>query len=130
MGIKADINNAFLNEDLADKVYIYQLQGFKDTSSLDSVCKLNKALYILNQAQRAWFLKLSMAFVELRFLSLKVDTSMFVQFVAVWVIVLLMYIHNIISNTCYLQDLVIFLHAKFIPKDLSDLNFFLGIKTI
>ncbi|XP_044477846.1 uncharacterized protein LOC123205096 [Mangifera indica] len=51
--IRIDINNAFLNGDLQDEVYMSQPQGFVDSSRPYYMCKLKKALYGLKQALRA-----------------------------------------------------------------------------
>lgn len=53
-----DINNAFLNDDLQEVVFMKQLKGFTDSNHPHHVCKLQKALYGLNQAPHAWFDKL------------------------------------------------------------------------
>lgn len=50
-----DVNNAFLNGDLSEDVYVTQLEfTFKE----GYVCKLNKALYSLKHAPTAWHDKL------------------------------------------------------------------------
>ena len=53
-----DINNAFLNGELTETVYMPQLEEFVDADHSRYVCKLKKALYDLKQAPRAWFDKL------------------------------------------------------------------------
>jgi hypothetical protein len=52
-------------------MYCTELVGFVDPTHLDLVCKLNRSLYCLKQASRAWYSRfatflLSQAFVEAR----------------------------------------------------------------
>lgn len=58
-GIKQlDVNNAFLQGTLNDEVYVSQPPGFVDQDRPHHACKLNKALYSLKQAPRAWYQEL------------------------------------------------------------------------
>ena len=45
-----DIQNAFMNGDLGEQVFMTQPHGFVDPQFPSYVCKLNKALYGLKQA--------------------------------------------------------------------------------
>jgi hypothetical protein len=69
MGIKS----TFLNGNLVEEVYVRQPPGFAIRRK-HQVLKLNKALYRLWQALRAWYSKLHSSLISLR--SLGVITSM------------------------------------------------------
>ncbi|GJV87102.1 uncharacterized mitochondrial protein-like protein [Tanacetum coccineum] len=49
-----DVKNAFLYEKIEEEVYVCQPPGFKDQDFPDRVYKVEKALYELHQALRAW----------------------------------------------------------------------------
>ncbi len=49
-----DVKTAFLNEDLDQDVYLEQPKGCVDRKHPDFVCKLNKALYCLQQCSKGW----------------------------------------------------------------------------
>ena len=75
---KIDFNNAFLNGEIAETVYLFQPVVFVNTSHPQHVYKLQKTLYGLKQAPCAWFHKLREALHTWGFISSKSDTSLFI----------------------------------------------------
>ena len=62
-----DVKTAFLHGELKEVVYVTQQEGFEKKGCERKVYKLNKALYGLRQAPRAWNLKLNQILRELQF---------------------------------------------------------------
>ncbi|GJV66816.1 putative ribonuclease H-like domain-containing protein [Tanacetum coccineum] len=54
-----DVKSAFLYDKIEEEVYVYQPPGFEDPEFPDKVYKVEKALYGLHQAPRAWYETLS-----------------------------------------------------------------------
>ena len=75
MNVKSDFLNGFNQEE----VYVEQPPGFEDFEKPNHVYKLQKALYSLKQAPRAWYEKLSKFLMKKRFLRGSVDTTLFLK---------------------------------------------------
>ncbi|KAL4587787.1 hypothetical protein LXL04_000661 [Taraxacum kok-saghyz] len=126
-----DINNAFLNGDLTEVVYMKQPKGFEDPTKPHHVCRLHKALYRLKQAPRAWFTKLKQYLVTNGFRACQSDTSLFVRSSPSSTIYVLVYVDDVIvtgTNDVHLQRFITNLNQVFSLKDLGDLHFFLGLQ--
>lgn len=126
-----DINNAFLNGELEEDVYMTQPEGFEDPHKRHYVCKLNKSLYGIKQAPRAWFDKLKGSLLNWKFRNSKVDTSLFFYRDGQVIILVLIYVDDIIMNgndTLKMRSFIAELNKRFTLKDLGALHFYLGIE--
>jgi len=74
-----DVKSAFLNGYLKEEVYVSQPPGFQNRDLPNHVFKLDKALYCLKQAPRAWYERLSKFLIDNGFRRGKVDNTLFVK---------------------------------------------------
>ena len=126
-----DVNNALLNGDLHEEVYMAQPPGFEDPQHPHLVCRLHKSLYGLKQAPRAWFEKLQTALIQFGFVSSKSDQSLFYRVTNDHSTFVLVYVDDILvtgSNKQEIEGLITQISTCFALKDLGHLNYFLGIQ--
>lgn len=91
-----DVNNAFLNGELHETVYMIRPEGFKSSQYLTHVCKLIKALYGLRQTPWAWFDKLKNTMLQWEFIEYKSDASLFIYASNFSFLILLVYVDDIL----------------------------------
>jgi histone deacetylase 1/2 len=126
-----DVSNAFLHGHLEEDVYMKQPPGYEDETLPGYVRKLDKALYVLKQAHRSWYSRLSTKLHMLCFKASKAETSLFFFRKGSLVMFVLVYVDDIIvgssipsATTALLKQL----NEEFALKDLGDLHYFLGIE--
>ena len=73
-----DVKNAFLHGHLEETVYCQQPPGFVDPAHPDYVCLLQRSLYSLKQAPRAWYQRFATYLRQLDFSTSSSDTPLFV----------------------------------------------------
>jgi hypothetical protein len=128
-----DIQNAFLHGLLTEDVNMAQPPSFIHSSYAHHVCKLQKAIYSLKQAPRAWFSRLSGKLLHLGFVGSKADSSLFIYRTTAITMFLLIYVDDIIivsSVPAAITELLQLLGTDFVVKDLGSLHYFLGIEVI
>jgi hypothetical protein len=54
-----DVKTTFLNDIIKEEVHIEQPKGFEFHDRETHVCRLNKSLYGLKQALRAWYSRIN-----------------------------------------------------------------------
>jgi hypothetical protein len=120
-----DVHNAFLHEDLEEEVFMRQPPGFEDKHAPHHICKLNKAIYRLKQAPRAWYSMLSTKLICLAFSASKADSSLFFYSDSSCTMFVLVYVDYIIiasSSLKFTNTLVQKLNQEFALKDMGDLH--------
>ena len=128
-----DVNNAFLNGELIETVFMEQPPGFKDLSKPNHVCRLKKAIYGLKQALRAWYTALKNAILQLGFYNSKADSTLFIYSQGSTLCYFLVYVDNLVitgNNSIFVASIIKQLGDMFSLKDMGSLHFFLGIEVI
>ncbi|GKA74902.1 putative ribonuclease H-like domain-containing protein [Tanacetum coccineum] len=74
-----DVKSAFLYGTIDEEVYVCQPPGFEDPQFPDKVYKVEKALYGLHQAPRAWYETLSTYLIENGFRRGTIDKTLFIK---------------------------------------------------
>ncbi|GKB09090.1 putative ribonuclease H-like domain-containing protein [Tanacetum coccineum] len=74
-----DMKSAFLYGTIEKEVYVCQPLGFEDPHFPDKVYKVEKALYGLHQAPRAWYETLSTYLIENGFRRGNIDKTLFIK---------------------------------------------------
>ncbi|GJR72757.1 putative ribonuclease H-like domain-containing protein [Tanacetum coccineum] len=74
-----DVKSAFLYGKIEEEVYVCQPPGFEDPDFPDRVYKVEKALYGLHQAPRAWYETLSTYLLDNEFQRGKIDKTLFIK---------------------------------------------------
>lgn len=125
-----DVNNAFLQGELTETVYMKQPPGFIDKDRPHHVCRLRKPIYGLKQAHRSWYLSLKQYLLQIGFTNSLVDASLFVHSRGTNFTYILVYVDDIIftgNDPTFVTNVLHSFSARFCIKDPVDLHYFLGI---
>ncbi|GKA32982.1 putative ribonuclease H-like domain-containing protein [Tanacetum coccineum] len=79
MVYQMDVKSVFLYGKIEEEVYVCQPPGFEDPDFPDRVYKVEKALYGLHQAPRAWYETLSTYMLDNGFQRGKIDKTLFIK---------------------------------------------------
>lgn len=126
-----DAVTAFLQGDLSDEIYMIQPEEFVDSSAVNKVCKLRKAIYGLKQASREWNKKLDTILIQSGLERSKVDPCIYYKvsgnkrlYIAVYVDDLL-----VLSNDRQIkEEIKAELKKQFKMKDLGEAKLCLGMR--
>ncbi|GKF57689.1 putative ribonuclease H-like domain-containing protein, partial [Tanacetum coccineum] len=116
---------------IEEEVYVYQPPGFEDPDFLDRVYKVEKALYGLHQAHRAWYETLSKYLLDNGFQRGKIDKTLFIKRYKGDILLVQVYVDDIIFGSTKKEICFAFeklMHEKFQMSSMGELTFFLGLQ--
>ncbi|GKA36240.1 putative ribonuclease H-like domain-containing protein [Tanacetum coccineum] len=126
-----DVKSAFLYGKIEEEVYVCQPPGFEDPDFPDRVYKVEKALYGLHQAPRAWYETLSTYLLENGFQRGKIDKTLFIKRDQGDILLVQVYVDDIIFGSTKKMLYTKFkkmMHKKFQMSSMGELTFFLGLQ--
>ncbi|GJV03456.1 putative ribonuclease H-like domain-containing protein [Tanacetum coccineum] len=126
-----DVKSAFLYGKIEEEVYVCQPLGFEDPEFPDRVYKVEKALYGLHQAPRAWYETLSTYLLDNGFQRGQIDKTLFIKRVKGDILLVQVYVDDIIFGSTRKEMCTEFekmMHKKFQMSSMGELTFFLGLQ--
>ncbi|GJY54475.1 putative ribonuclease H-like domain-containing protein [Tanacetum coccineum] len=126
-----DVKSAFLYAKIEEEVYVCQPPGFEDQDFPDRVYKVEKALYGLHQASRAWYETLSTYLLDNGFHRGKIDKVLFIKRHKGDILLVQVYMDDIIFGSTKKELCNTFkklMHDKFQMSSIGELKFFLGLQ--
>ncbi|GJV54141.1 putative ribonuclease H-like domain-containing protein [Tanacetum coccineum] len=126
-----DVKSAFLYWKIKEDVYVCQPPGFEGPDFPDRVYKVEKALYGLHQAPRAWYETLSTDLLDNRFQRGKIDKTLYIKRNKGDILLVQIYVDDIIFGSTKKELCNAFkklTHEKFLMSSMGELTFFLGLQ--
>ncbi|GJY88726.1 putative ribonuclease H-like domain-containing protein [Tanacetum coccineum] len=126
-----DVKSAFLYGTIEEEVYVSQPPGFVDPEFLEKVYKVEKALYGLHQAPRAWYETLSTYLLDNGFYRGQIDKTLFIKRVKDDILLVQVYVDDIIfgsTKKSLCTDFEQIMHKRFQMSSMGELTFFLGLQ--
>ncbi|GKD64531.1 putative ribonuclease H-like domain-containing protein [Tanacetum coccineum] len=117
--------------EIEEEVYVYQPPGFKDPDFPGRVYKVEKALYGLHQAPRAWYETLSTYLLDNGFQRGKIDKTFFIRRDKGDILLVKVYVDDIIfgsTKKSLCTEFEKMMHKKFQISSMGELTFFLGLQ--
>lgn len=128
-----DVKTAFLHGELKEIVHVAQPEGFVVKDSEEKVYKLNKALYGLRQAPRAWNNKLNKILNELEFVKCSKELSLYQKQENEHLLLVAVYVDDLLVRGSSLSMILDFkngMESKFEMSDIGMLTYYLGIEVL
>ncbi|GJY87866.1 putative ribonuclease H-like domain-containing protein [Tanacetum coccineum] len=127
-----DVKSVFLYGTIDEEVYVCQPPGFEDPPFPNKVYKVEKALYGLHQAPRAWYETLSTYLLKNGFKRGNIDKTLFIKNDRCDILLVHVYVDDIIFGSTRKSLCIEFeqmMHKRFQMSSMRELTFFLGLQT-
>ncbi|GKC17813.1 putative ribonuclease H-like domain-containing protein, partial [Tanacetum coccineum] len=124
-----DVKSAFLYGTIEEEVYVCQPPSFEDPQFPDKVYKVEKALYGLHQAPRAWYETLSTYLIENGFRRGTIDKTLFIKKDKGDILLVQVYVDDIIfgsTKKSLCDEFEGLMHKRFQMSSMGELTFFLA----
>ncbi|GKA08928.1 putative ribonuclease H-like domain-containing protein [Tanacetum coccineum] len=111
-----DVKSVFLYGKIEEEVYVCKPPGFEDPDFPDRVYKVEKTLYGLHHAPRAWYETLSTYLWDNRFQRGKIDMTLFIKRYKGDILLVQVYVDDIIFGSTKKELCIAFeklMHGKF-----------------
>nr|GEV37662.1 putative ribonuclease H-like domain-containing protein [Tanacetum cinerariifolium] len=128
-----DVKSAFLYGTIDEEVYVMQPLGFQDPELPERVYKVEKAMYELHLAPRAWYGILSKYLLDNGFQRGTIDQTLFIRKHKGEFLLVQVYVDDIIfgsSNPQLCREFEALMHDKFKMSAMGELTFFLGLQVL
>ncbi|GJR20409.1 putative ribonuclease H-like domain-containing protein [Tanacetum coccineum] len=128
---KMDVKSAFLYGTIEEEVYVCQPPGFEDPEFPNKVYKVEKALYGLHQAPRAWYETLSTYLLENGFRRGTIDKTLFIKKDKDDILFVQVYVDDIIfgsTKKSLCTEFEHMMHKRFQMSSMGEITFFLGLQ--
>nr|GEW35566.1 copia protein [Tanacetum cinerariifolium] len=125
-----DVKSAFLYGTIEEEGYVSQPPGFIDPQFLNKVYKVEKALYGLHQAHRAWYETLSTFLLQNRYRRGTIDKTLFIKKDKDEIMLVMLYVDDIIfgsTKKSLCDEFEALMHKRFQMSSTGELTFFLGL---
>ncbi|GJS03883.1 putative ribonuclease H-like domain-containing protein [Tanacetum coccineum] len=126
-----DMKSTFLYGTIEEEVYVNQPPGFEDPEFPNKVYKVEKALYGLHQAPRAWYETLSTYLLENGFRRGTINKTLFIKKIKNDILLVQVYVDDIIfgsTKKSLSTEFEKLMHKRFQMSSIGELTFFLGLQ--
>ena len=128
-----DVKTAFLNGFLEEELYMMQPECFFNPKGANKVCKLQQSIYGLVQASRSWNIRFDSVIKTYGFIQTFGEAYIYKKVSGSSVAFLILYEDDILlieNDIEFLDSIKGYLNKSFSMKDLGEVAYILGIRSI